>query len=118
MLIDHRSWADLFFDPKNVGEARHPNVTGRSASFQCGATLQVSLHIDDSQRIVDAKFKAAGCSAMVAAASLLTERVLGKPTGEAAALAQQSGWIQEWLEPVDPARVECLELVSVALVER
>jgi NifU-like protein involved in Fe-S cluster formation len=61
-----------FFNPTNVGEASEPNFIGRSASFQCGALLRISLHIDESQRITEAKFKAAGCSVLVASASLLT----------------------------------------------
>ena len=50
---------EQFFDPQNVGEAAEPNFIGRSGSFQCGAILRISLHIDGSQRIIEAKFKAA-----------------------------------------------------------
>jgi NifU-like protein len=89
--------AELFLDPKNVGEAVEPSFIGRSASLQCGATLRVSLHIDDSQRIADAKFKAAGCTVLVASTSLLMGQILGKTTGEAAALGQQVRLIEEQL---------------------
>ena len=106
----------LFLNPKNVGEAREPSFIGRSASFQCGATLRISLHIDDSQRIVEAKFKAAGCSVLVASASLLTEQVLGKTTGEAAALGQTVRLIDERLGPVEIERIDCPGLACEALV--
>ena len=107
---------ELFFNPKNVGEARQPSFIGRSASFDCGATLRISLHIDDSQRIVEAKFKAAGCSVLVASASLLTEQVLGKTTGEAATLCQRVRLIEEQLGPVETARTDCPGLACEALV--
>src|ERR1051325_9646377 len=81
---------ELFFDAKHVGEAREPKFTGRGASFECGAVARVSLHLDEAQRIVDAKFKAAGCSVLVAATSLLIDAVLGKTTAEAAAICQSS----------------------------
>jgi NifU-like protein len=107
---------ELFFNPKNVGEASQPSFIGRSASFQCGATLRISLHIDDSQRIVEAKFKAAGCSVLVASASLLTEQVLGKTTGEAAAFGQRVRLMAELLGPVEPERADCPGVACEALV--
>src|SRR5688572_10890159 len=77
-----------FFNPKNVGNISDAEAVGRAGSVSCGATLRVSLSIDKSQRITDAKFKLAGCSYLVAASSLLTEQVKGKTTAEAAVLAQ------------------------------
>jgi NifU-like protein len=116
-----------FFNPANVGDARTPSFTGRSASLQCGASLRISLHIDESQRIEEAKFRAAGCSAMVAAASLLTEQIQGKTTGEAASLAcleardarglnsRNSGLLRR-LGNVAAGRSECIALACDALV--
>lgn len=108
--------AELFFEPRNVGEATEPNFIGRAASFQCGATLRISLHIDESQRITEAKFKAAGCSVMVASASLLMGQVIGKTTGEAASLGQHAGAITEKLGPLPEWRRECPALAGEALV--
>ena len=107
---------ELFLNPKNVGEARQPSYIGRSASIHCGATLRISLHIDDSQRIVEAKFKAAGCSVLVASASHFTDQVLGKTTGEAATLCQRVRLIEEQLGPVESARIDCPGLACEALV--
>ena len=106
----------LFFDPPHVGEAVEPNVIGRAGSFQCGAILRVSLHIDESQRIVDAKFKAAGCSVLVTSASLLIGQVIGKTTGEAAAVAQNLDELQEKLGNLPPERSECALLACEALI--
>ena len=71
---------DLFLSPTNVGDAAEPSYVGRSGSFQCGATLRISLRIDEEQRIAEAKFRAAGCSVLVASAALLTEQVRGMTT--------------------------------------
>ena len=116
MQGNQRLVTELFVNPKNVGDARQPSFTGRSGSFQCGATLRISLHIDDSQRIVEAKFKAAGCSVLVASASLLTDQVLGKTTGEAATLCQRVRLIEEQLGPVETVRTDCPRLACEALV--
>jgi NifU-like protein len=110
------SLTELFLNPRNVGEASQPSFIGRSASFLCGATLRISLHLDDSQRIVEAKFKAAGCSVLVASASLLTEQVLGKTTGEAASLCRQVRLIEEQLGPDEIDRIDCPGLACEALV--
>lgn len=106
-----------FFNPKNVGNISDAEAVGRAGSITCGATLRVSLSVDKSQRITNAKFKSAGCRYLVAASSLLTELVKGKTTAEAAVLGQSpkksvieqlSGW------PAD--RDHCAALVCEALV--
>ena len=114
MLCTSGRVAELFFNPANVGDATEPCFVGRSASFQCGASLRVSLHIDASQRIAEAKFKAAGCSVLVASASLLINQILGKTTGEAAALAQDTGSITEQLDA--NGRSQCVAIACEALV--
>lgn len=107
---------EQFFNPRNVGEATEPSFVGHSASFQCGAALRISLHIDEAQRIVEAKFKAAGCSVLVTFASFLTDQVVGKTTGEAAALAGQVGTIGESSDPFSTERGNCEALGREALV--
>jgi NifU-like protein len=78
--------------------------------------VRISLHVDESQRITEAKFKAAGCSVLVASASLLIEQVIGKTTGEAASLGQRAETLQEKLGPLPAERSECTALACEALV--
>lgn len=77
-----------FLHPRNVGDADEPSFTGRSASLVCGAHARLSIQIDESHRVSQARFRAAGCDVLVASASLLTERITGSTTAEAAAVAQ------------------------------
>ena len=109
--------AEQFPNLKNAGEAASPNFTGRSASFACGAVARVSIQIDDAQRIVDARFKVAGCTAFVAALSVLTERVRNKTTAEAAALAEDLETIERGLGREAMDRGDCVLLASEALLE-
>jgi len=76
----------------------------------------MSLQIDESQRIVEAKFRAAGCSVMVVSAELLTDHVRGMTTAEAATLSQQGELIQAQLGPVETERRACSQLACNALV--
>ena len=106
---------ELFFDAKHVGEAREPKFVGRGASFECGAVVSVSLHLNDAQRIVEAKFKAAGCSVLVASTSWLIDQVLGKTTAEAATVCQSPR--QLGLGELPEERIECTRLACEALIE-
>ena len=100
---------DEFLNPRNVGDVTEPKFVGRAASFDCGAALRISIQVDDSQKITDARFKAAGCSTLIAAASLITERVKGMTTGEAAC-----GELPEVIAHF--AQRECAALAFEALV--
>ncbi|HYJ85108.1 MAG TPA: iron-sulfur cluster assembly scaffold protein [Pyrinomonadaceae bacterium] len=114
--MNPKAQADLFFNPANVGDVAEPNYIGRSASFKCGATMRISLQVDGSQRISDAKFRAAGCSVLVAAASFLTERIKGMTTGKAASLVQLNYLVNEQIGPVEPNREHCAALAGEALL--
>jgi len=117
MRVDAGLAAEQFPNLNNAGEAASPNFIGRSASFACGAVARVSLHIDDAQRIVDAKFKVAGCTVLVAALSVLTERVWNKTTAEAAVLAEDLETIERGLGQEVADRGDCVLLASEALLE-
>jgi NifU-like protein len=77
-----------FLNPQNVGDLVEATTVGRGGSTICGATLRISLRIDDAQRISDARFKAAGCAFLIATASQLTGEITGLTTGEASVVAQ------------------------------
>jgi NifU-like protein len=106
-----------FLNPRNVGDVSDPTTTGRVGSVTCGAAVRLSLRVDDSQRIIDARFRAAGCGFLVAAASLLTDQIKGSETGEAAALAQSPGTtMPKGLGEVPAERQHCAALAGQALV--
>ena len=106
-----------FLNPRNVGDDTGRSYTGRAGSFTCGAAVRVSLRIDETQRIADAGFKAAGCGFLVASASLLTDQIKGKTTGAAAALAQSPETaVLEYLGDVPADRHHCAVLACQAVV--
>jgi NifU-like protein len=82
--------ADHFFEPRNVGDANEPAFSGRAASLTCGAHVRVSIQVDEEHRISQARFRAAGCNVLVAAASMLTEQVTGLTTAEAAVIGTEA----------------------------
>lgn len=96
-LLDH------FLNPCNVGDAHEPSFTGRVGSFVCGAAAHLSIQVDEAHNISEAKFRAAGCEVLVATLSILTERIRGRSTAEAAC---------DWQEPLSLINELGLELKS------
>jgi NifU-like protein len=117
MRVDAGLAPEQISNPGNVGEADLPNFVGRSSSLACGAVARVSLHINDAQRIVDAKFKVAGCTVLVSALSAVTEQVKNTTTAQAAALAEDLETIERGLGPDAAGRDDCVLLASEALLE-
>jgi NifU-like protein len=75
---------DHFLKPRNPGDAAEPSFNAQGGSFVCGASARLSLQVDELQNIREAKFRATGCEFLVASLSILTERVVGKSTADAA----------------------------------
>jgi NifU-like protein len=101
-----------FFNPRNVGDASEPSFVGRAASLECGATLRISIQIDERHRISQARFKAAGCNALVSFLSMLTEQVTGLAPVDAAVIAQEPAFLSGG--NVDNS--ECAKLACQALL--
>jgi NifU-like protein len=108
---------DHFLNPRNVGDVTEPAVTERAGSLECGAAIKVSLQIDDTQKIVDARFRAAGCLYLVASASILTGQLKGKATGEAAAAHLHEKLVLEQLGEVPADRRHCVALAGEILIK-
>jgi NifU-like protein len=107
---------DHFFNPRNVGDADEPSFVGRAASLICGAHVRFSIQVDENQRVTQAKFKAAGCSVLVASSSLLTERVVNVPTSEAGIIGQDRDALVRGFTDFEPGREHCSKLACDALL--
>jgi NifU-like protein len=111
----HREALDHFFNPRNAGDANEPSFVGRSASLSCGAHVRFSIQVDEAHAVSQARFRAAGCSVLVAAASMLTDQVKGLTTAEAAAIGQDPTRLSDRLESF--ANVQCVALACDALLD-
>ncbi len=109
-----------FLRPRNVGEVSPTPAVGDAGSLLCGAALRLTLALDEETRVItDAKFKAAGCGYLIAAASVLTETIKGLTIAEAASLASSpslASGIAQHLADVPPEKLQCVALCSSALL--
>jgi NifU-like protein len=104
--------ADHFFNPRNVGDAGEPSFVGRAASLTCGAHVRFSIQVDEKQVLSQARFRAAGCNVLVAAASTLTEQVQGLTTADAAVIGQDPTVLADQI-----GSVRCVGLACNALID-
>ena len=111
----HRESADHFFNPRNVGDAGEPSFVGRAASLTCGAHVRFSIQVDENQVVSQARFRAVGCNVLVAAASIMTERIQGLTTAEAAVIGQDPCALADRIGNIE--NVRCVVVACDALVD-
>jgi nitrogen fixation NifU-like protein len=109
-LLDH------FKHPKNVGtlDKEKKNVgTGLVGAPECGDVMRLQIEVDeDSQKIVDAKFKTFGCGSAIASSSLATEWLKGKTIDEALTIDNMD-IVEELALP--PVKIHCSVLAEDAI---
>ena len=77
--LDHRS------RPRNVGTLAGATGTGSDANPSCGDRTTITLRVVDG-RVAELRFRTFGCTAAIAAASVLTELATGLPVEDATRL--------------------------------
>ena len=77
-LLEH------FQNPRNVGQLAPPAITIDVANPACGDILRLSVMFE-AARVREARYKVRGCTASIAAGSVLTEWMQGRTRTELAA---------------------------------
>ena len=76
---------DHFNTPRNVGVLADAHGTAKAENPVCGDRIQLTVQVEDD-RVSAIAFQVQGCSGAIAAASAMTELVLGVPVAEALAV--------------------------------
>ncbi len=103
---------------QNVGKLTDANAVGTSASFVCGVFVRFYLRIEfRTKKILEAKFKSNACGFTIAAADVLTEKIIGKRLTELHALDKEilNAQIEEELGKFSAHRAHCPLLCLDAL---
>jgi len=106
---------DHYQNPRNVGslDKSDPNVgTGVVGAPECGDVMKLQIKVDDSGKIVDAKFKTYGCGSAIASSSLATEWLKGTSV-DAAAQIKNTQIVEELSLP--PVKIHCSVLAEDAI---
>lgn len=106
-LLDH------FRHPRNYGDLPAADISYESFNPVCGDRIRISLKLN--QTIVEAaRFKGDACAISTAAASLLTELIVGADIAEVSSLPDDR-LISALESDIKPARLQCALLPLEAL---
>jgi NifU-like protein involved in Fe-S cluster formation len=105
-VIDH------FTNPRNVGSIEDATCIGNAGNPADGDTVRLYLAIED-EKIVDAKVKVFGCPTAIAAASVLTELIIGRSVDEALAVRNED--VSEALGGLPESKLHCSVLAEAVL---
>jgi nitrogen fixation NifU-like protein len=85
-VIEPDHYSDRALDhltrPRNVGTLAGASGTGSDANPSCGDRTTITLRVADGQ-VAELRFRTFGCTAAIAAASVLTELAAGLPVDAA-----------------------------------
>ena len=109
ILLDH------FRHPRNYGSLTAPDISNEQFNPLCGDRIRLELKLDQSI-VSEARFKGDACAISTAAASLLTELILGKDIAELAGISD-ARLISALESDIQPARLQCALLPLQALRE-
>ena len=104
--------AEHIANPRNVGELLNPSGRGDVTNEACMDRILLTINIE-SETITAAKVKAEGCPPTIAAASVLTELIIGRSLAQANALTRKD--VEEALEHLPAMKKHCAALAIDAL---
>ncbi len=104
---------DHYKHPRHFGHLDDPTLTYHDSNPFCGDEITLELKIEND-KVVDVAFSGHGCAISRAAASMMTEEIIGKPLAE----------LKEWSKDevldllgieVGPVRMKCALLPLKAM---
>jgi len=104
--------AEHIANPRNVGELENPSGIGDVTNEVCLDRIRLTVRIED-ERLTDARVKASGCPPTIAAASVLTELIIGRSLRGLDLLTRKD--IPSPLGHLPPAKAHCTALAIDAL---
>ncbi len=103
---------DHFQNPRNVGSIEDASAVGEAGNPADGDTIRLYLRIEEDT-IVDAKVKVFGCPTAIAAASALTELIIGKSVEQALAVRNED--VSNALGGLPEGKLHCSVLAEAVL---
>ena len=104
---------DHYKHPRNRGVLEHPDITYEDANPLCGDELRIDIEVKDG-KIAQIRHSGHGCSISQAAASMLCERMEGRPREEVKALTREDVLEMLGIE-LGPVRLKCALLALKTL---
>lgn len=101
--------------PHNFGPLPDATASGEESNPLCGDHITFRLKVDPAtQQVAEARFEGDGCAISMASASMLSDKVNGRPLDDVLRLTRDEVLGQLGI-PLSPARVRCALTGFVAL---
>jgi nitrogen fixation protein NifU and related proteins len=111
--MDRQEFIDFILDhyqnPRHHGTLGDPSVVMRGGNPGCGDIVTMYVRLDAAERIEAVSFEGEGCTISQAAASIVTDKVLGKSLAEVAAMGHEVV-VDEMGRDVVANRIRCATL--------
>ena len=106
---------DHFMNPRNMGDIKEADAIGEVGAAACGDIMKISLKIDEeTNKVIDARFKTFGCGSAIAASSMATELIKGRTIDDLEKNFSNDN-IVEALGGLPPVKIHCSVLAQEAL---
>jgi nitrogen fixation NifU-like protein len=104
---------DHYQNPRNFGTLDHPDISAEDSNPLCGDKIRIDLKVT-AGRVEDVRFTGVGCSISRAAASMLTEEIIGKTLEEVKRIGREEVLELLGIE-LGPVRLKCALLALKTL---
>lgn len=103
---------DHFTHPRNVGKIDDADGVGEVGNAKCGDIMKMYIKVKDGI-ITDVKFNTFGCASAIAASSLATELIKGKPLDYAMGVTNKQ--VVDELGGLPEQKIHCSVLAEEAI---
>ena len=108
IMLDH------FRHPRNYGSVPAPDISYEEFNPLCGDRIRIEVKLKNQSVVEDVRFRGDGCAISIAAASLLTELIVGIDIGALEAISDRR-LISALESDIKPSRAQCALLPLEAL---
>lgn len=112
-MTDRQEFIDFILDhyenPRHHGPMEHADVVMRGGNPGCGDIVTLYLKLNDGERVADVSFEGEGCTISQAAASIVTDKLIGKTLAEVTEM-DAGALIEEMGREVVANRLKCATL--------
>lgn len=109
-IIDH------YKNPRNFGAMDDADLNTNEANASCGDVISVSLKLNKDKQIEQIKWRGVGCAISTAAASMLSEKVIGMSKVDLENFGEK-GVVDLLGGEVNLGRMKCATLAYRALIK-
>ncbi|MFA5821076.1 MAG: SUF system NifU family Fe-S cluster assembly protein [Candidatus Gracilibacteria bacterium] len=107
IILDH------YKNPHNKGRLKKPHATAIEHNRTCGDKIRIDLKFDKTNLVTEVSFEGVGCAISQAAASMLTDKLLGLPKDQIAKFSHEK-MLKLLAIPIGPGRLKCALLALYA----